>query len=109
MEALMKAILWAEVKADFSFLTRRLTEHWNNFEAVGNACGVSFHSEVGEFPDLHSAAGWHLAHVWGQWKSQVALWDGSDRLDMEIETLPKSKFADYMGANNLVLRRLGVW
>lgn len=30
--------------------------------------------------------------------------DKSDILDMEIETLPKSKFADYMAANNLVLR-----
>lgn len=31
-------------------------------------------------------------------------WDNSDIVDMEIEMLPKSKFADYMAANNLVLR-----
>jgi len=55
------------------------------------------------------AAGGHLAHVWEQWRSQAGLWDGSDILDMEIETLPESKFADYMAANNLMLRRLGVW
>lgn len=43
----MKAILRAGVKVDFSFLTRLLKECWNNSETVGNACGVSFHSEVG--------------------------------------------------------------
>lgn len=31
-------------------------------------------------------------------------WDSSDILDMKIETPPKSKFADFMAANNLVFR-----
>lgn len=55
----MKAILWAEVKVDFSFLTKTLKEHQNKFEGVGDVCGVLFLSEVveGRFPFIHVQIG----------------------------------------------------
>lgn len=55
----MKAILWAELKVDFSFLTKMPKEHQNKFEGLGNVCGVSFLSEVveGRLPFIHLQIG----------------------------------------------------
>lgn len=92
---------------DFSFLTRRLEEHWNSFEAVGNACGVSFHPKVGEgrlltFIKLQAGT----QHLSGGSGGARKGWGGRETLDREMEMLPKSRFVDYMAVNKLVLRRL---
>lgn len=100
----MKAVLSAGVKVGFSFLTEMLKEHQSKFEGVGNVCGVSFLSEVVEgrllFIQLQIGT-WHMSGGRGRARQD---WDNTDIVDMKIEMLPKSKFADYMAANNLVLR-----